>query len=74
MDEGLVLLQGTLACLLTGGGESVHALHSHMSALRFCMKPSFDCPDDDLSDGAFIRASKCIGGLDTMEEFVSCGV
>jgi hypothetical protein len=73
MDEGLVLLQGTLACLPTGG-ESVHALHSHMSALRFHTKPPFDCPGDDLSDVAFIQASQCIGGRDAVEEFVSCGV
>jgi hypothetical protein len=38
------------------------------------MKPSFDCPNDDLSDDAFIWASKCIRGRDAMEKFMSCGV
>jgi hypothetical protein len=73
MDEVLVLLQGTLACLPTGG-KSIHALRSHMSTLRFCTRPSYDCPGDDLSDNAFIWASKCIGGRDVVEKFVSCGV
>jgi hypothetical protein len=54
MNEGLILLQGTLAYSPMGGGESIHALHSHMSTLKFCTKPSFDCPSDDLSDDAFI--------------------
>jgi hypothetical protein len=45
-----------------------------MSALKFHTKPSFDCPNDDFSDGAFIWASKCIGGQNALEEFVSCGV
>jgi hypothetical protein len=45
-----------------------------MSAMKFHTKPSFDCPRDDLSNGTFVLASKCIGGRDAMEEFVSCGV
>jgi hypothetical protein len=45
-----------------------------MSALKFHTNPSFKCPDDDLSDGAFIWALKCINGWDSVEEFVSCGV
>jgi hypothetical protein len=45
-----------------------------MSALKFHMKPSFNCPDDDLSDRAFVWASKYIDGRDAMEEFVPCGV
>jgi hypothetical protein len=52
----------------------VHALRSHMSSLRFRTKPPFDCPDDDLSDAAFVWASKFIGGRDAMVEFVACGV
>jgi hypothetical protein len=45
-----------------------------MSALKFHTKPSFNCPDDDLSDSAFVWASKSIGGRDAVEEFISCGV
>jgi hypothetical protein len=52
----------------------MHTLHSHMSCLNFWMKPSFDCVDDDLSNGAFIWASKHIGGRDVMEEFIACNV
>jgi hypothetical protein len=45
-----------------------------MSGLRFSTEPHFDCPDDNLSDHAFIWASKSIGGRDAGEEFVACGV
>jgi hypothetical protein len=55
------------------GGGSVHRLHSHMRALRFRRKPSFDCPDDDLSDNAIVWASKCVRGREAIEEFVSRG-
>jgi hypothetical protein len=55
-------------------GGSVHVLCSHMSALRFRTNPSFDCPNDNLSDGAFVWASKSIGGWDAVEEFISCDV
>jgi hypothetical protein len=64
MDESLVLLQGTLACLLTGGGDP-STLFAHTS---------FNYPYDDLSNRVFVWASKCIGGLHAVEEFVSCGV
>jgi hypothetical protein len=56
------------------GGKYVHALRSHMSCLNFWMKPSFECTDDDLSDNAFVWASKHIGGQDVMEEFIVCNV
>jgi hypothetical protein len=45
-----------------------------MSGLRFSTEPPFDCPDDNLSDHAFIWASKSIGGRDAGEEFVAYGV
>jgi hypothetical protein len=45
-----------------------------MSTLKFHMKPYFKCHHDDLSNEAFIWASKCIGGRDAVEEFVCCGV
>jgi hypothetical protein len=52
----------------------VHALRSHMSSLNFPMKPSFNCANDDLSDDAFVWASKHIRGWDVMEEFIVCNV
>jgi hypothetical protein len=56
------------------GGKFVHTLRSHMSALKFHTKSSFNCPNDDLSDRAFVWALTSIGGRDAVEEFVSCGV
>jgi hypothetical protein len=52
----------------------VHALRSHMSCLNFRRKHSFDCADDDLSDDAFVWASKHIGGRDVVEEIIACNV
>jgi hypothetical protein len=45
-----------------------------MSALMFHTKPSIENSGEDLSDDAFVWVSKCIGGRDVVEEFVSCGV
>jgi hypothetical protein len=45
-----------------------------MSALNFCIKPSIEGFGEDLSYDVFVWASRNIGGRDTMEEFVSCGV
>jgi hypothetical protein len=56
------------------GGKSIHTLRSHMSALNFHTKPSIRDSGENLSDDAFVWASKNIGGRDIMEEFVSCGV
>jgi hypothetical protein len=49
----------------------MHGLRSHMSGLRYCTEPLFDCPDDDLSDDAFVWTSKFIGARDVVEEFVT---
>jgi hypothetical protein len=56
------------------GGKSVHALRSRMSALRIHTKPSFNYPNNDLSDEGFILASRYIGGRDIVEEFMPCGI
>jgi hypothetical protein len=40
------------------GGKSVHAQHLHMSCLNFHTNPSFECADDNLSNAAFIWASR----------------
>jgi hypothetical protein len=57
-----------------GGGGIVHALRSHMSALNFRMEPSISYSAQGLSDDAFIWASQNIGGRDTVEVFVPCGI
>jgi hypothetical protein len=56
------------------GGKTIHALRSHMSALNFCTKPSVQDFGVDVSDDAFVWASRNVRGGDTVEEFVSCGV
>jgi hypothetical protein len=56
------------------GGKTIHALRSHMSALNFLMKPLVKECGVDLSNDAFILASRNIRGRDAVEEFVSCGV
>jgi hypothetical protein len=56
------------------GGKSIYALRLHMSTLKFHTKPSIENSGEDLSNDAFIWASKSIGGWDVVEEFVSCGV
>jgi hypothetical protein len=52
----------------------VYALHSYMTKLSFVSGPSFSCPDDDVSDGAIVKATRTIGGRDTAEEYVACGL
>jgi hypothetical protein len=56
------------------GGKCVHALRLHMNALKFHTKPFIENSGEDLSDDAFIWASKSIRGRDVVEEFASCGV
>jgi hypothetical protein len=56
------------------GGKTIYALRSHMSALNFRTKPSIWDSGEDLSDNAFVWASRNIRGRDIVEEFVSCGV
>jgi hypothetical protein len=52
----------------------MHAPRSQMSGLDFHTEPLIDCSDDDSGDIAFIQATKFVGGRDTMEEFLACGV
>jgi hypothetical protein len=50
------------------------ALHSSMSPLDYVIEPSFNCPDDDAGDIAFVRATSSIGGRDAIEEYLACGM
>jgi hypothetical protein len=45
-----------------------------MSAMNFCTKPSIEDSGKNMSDDAFVWASRNIRGQDAVEEFVSCGV
>jgi hypothetical protein len=36
------------------------------------MEPEVECPDNDPSDAAFVRATTTIGGSDAVEEYVAC--
>jgi hypothetical protein len=52
----------------------VYALQSYMTQLNFVMDPPFDCPDDEVNDAAFIKATRMIGGQDAVEEYMACGL
>jgi hypothetical protein len=43
-----------------------------MSALDYVVESEVECPDDDVNDAAFVRATATIGGRDTVMEFVAC--
>jgi hypothetical protein len=36
------------------------------------VKPEVECPDVDMNNTAFVRATTTIGGRDAVEEFVAC--
>jgi hypothetical protein len=43
-----------------------------MSKLEFVIEPSYQCPDDEAGDMAFIKATRAIGGRDAEEEYMTC--
>jgi hypothetical protein len=45
-----------------------------MTALDFAMEPPFECGDDDAGDVAFVKATRCIGGRDVVDEFMAYGL
>jgi hypothetical protein len=45
-----------------------------MTELDFVTELPFECPDDDVGDVAFIKATRTIGGRNTMEEYMACGL
>jgi hypothetical protein len=73
MKEGVVLLKGAFACLLTGRKICTCPALAHDRA-KLSHGAPFDCADDDCGDVAFIWATKFIGGRDAVEEFLACGV
>jgi hypothetical protein len=62
-----------IRCSSPGRGKGVYALHSYMTDLCFMTDPPFDCPDE-VSDAAFVMATRTIRGWDTVEEYVACGL
>jgi hypothetical protein len=45
-----------------GRGKGIFALHSYISKLEFVMEPSYQCPDSDAGDLAFVKATHTTGG------------
>jgi hypothetical protein len=43
-----------------------------MIKLDFVMKSSFECPNDEAGDAAFVKVTHTIDGQDAVEEYVSC--
>jgi hypothetical protein len=38
------------------------------------MEPSFNCPDEEASDMAFVKATRTISDQDAVEEYMACGL
>jgi hypothetical protein len=45
-----------------GRGKGIFAIHSYMTRLDFVTESSFQCPDDEGGDVAFVKATRTIGG------------
>jgi hypothetical protein len=60
--------------LSPGRGKGVYALCAYMGTFDFLMEPPFKCGDDDAEDATFIKATRFIGGRDTIKEFITYGL
>jgi hypothetical protein len=67
----MVQLLGTLPLKLCGWEKRFHS-KVWMSALDYEVEPSVDCPNTNVNDADFVRAT--IGGRDAIEEFLACGM
>jgi hypothetical protein len=45
-----------------------------MIQLHYLMEAAFECSPKDANVAAFIEAASIIGGHDTVEEFLACGM
>jgi hypothetical protein len=45
-----------------------------MTRLDFATKLSFQCPDDEAGDVAFVKATRMVGGRDAIEEYMAYGL
>jgi hypothetical protein len=52
----------------------VYALHSCMTDLSFVTDPPFDCSDGEVSDAAFVKATRTIGCRDAVDEYMAFGL
>jgi hypothetical protein len=43
-----------------------------MTKLEFVTEPSYQCPDNEAGDLAFVKATRTIGGRDAIEEYTAC--
>jgi hypothetical protein len=57
-----------------GQGKDIYALHSYMTRLDFVMDPSFNCPNGEVGDMAFIKATCTISGRDAVEDYLAYGL
>jgi hypothetical protein len=55
-------------------GKGIYSLHSYMTRLDCLMEPSFNCPDEEASDMAFVKATRTISDQDAVEEYMACGL
>jgi hypothetical protein len=52
----------------------MYALHSRMAELDYVLEPEVECPNNDPSDAAFVRATATIGVHDAVKEYVACKI
>jgi hypothetical protein len=43
-----------------------------MTGLDLVTELTFECPENDASDAAFVKATRFIGGRDAIEEYMAC--
>jgi hypothetical protein len=55
------------------GVKSMYALRSRMSEFDYVVEPEVECPDDDLNDATFVRATTTIGGRDAALSLFAMG-
>jgi hypothetical protein len=55
-------------------GKGNYPLSSMMTRLNYLMEAPFDCGLEDANFAAFVEATSIIGGHDTVEEFLACGL
>jgi hypothetical protein len=60
--------------LSPGQGRGLYALHSYMIELDFVAELPFECPDEDIGDVAFVKATRTVGGRDAVEEYMASGL
>jgi hypothetical protein len=57
-----------------GRGKGNYPLSSTMTQLNYLMEAPSDCGPEDPNFVAFVEVTSIIGGRNTVEEFVACGL